>query len=148
MPSLYSEIEINAPKSAIWQALIRKEDWLKWNTFLYDRNPALPFRQGQIVQLSLRRMREETETEFEPRILLVQPNVCLRWVYTAPGFRSEHCFELQEIGRNRTQYIHQETVTGAVTVLFTPFLKRDEQRGIRRMAREIKQYVEQTGSPV
>lgn len=143
MPFLYTEIEINAPKSAVWQALIRKEHWLKWNTFLYDRNSALPFKQGQTVQLSLRRMQEESETEFEPRITLLQPNVCLRWFYQAPGFRSEHLFELQEVGRNRTKYLHQETVAGAVMLLFVPFLRQDEQKGIQRMARELKQYVEQ-----
>jgi hypothetical protein len=142
MPSLYAEIEISAPKSVVWQVLIRKQDWLKWNTFLYDRNPDLPFKQGQRVHLSLRRLREETETEFEPRILLVQPSVCLRWVYTAPGFRSEHIFELQEIGRDRTKYIHQETISGATMVLFLPFLRRDEQQGLRRMARELKNYIE------
>lgn len=142
MPSLYAEIEINAPKSAVWQALIRKDHWLKWNTFLYDRNPALPFKQGQTVQLSLKRLKDETETEFEPRILVLQPEVCLRWVYSAPGFRSEHGFELQEVGRNRTKYIHQETISGAMTFVFLPFLRQDEQQGIRRMARELKQYVE------
>ncbi|NJO43165.1 MAG: SRPBCC domain-containing protein [Cyanobacteria bacterium CRU_2_1] len=142
MPSLYTEIEMNAPKSAVWRTLICKEEWLKWNTFLYDRNPALRLKQGQTVQLSLRRLREETETEFEPRITLLQPEICLRWIYSAPGFRSEHTFELQEIGRNRTKYIHQETFSGLMTVLFIPFLRRDEQQGLRRMARELKQYVE------
>lgn len=142
MPSLYAEIEINAPKAAVWQVLTRKQDWLKWNTFLYDRNPALPFQRGQIVHLSLRRLKEETETEFEPRIILFQPPVCLRWVYTAPGFRSEHTFELQEIGRDRTKYIHQETISGVATIVILPFLRRDEQQGLRRMARELKNYVE------
>lgn len=143
MPSLYAEIEINAPKLAVWQALLRKQEWLKWNTFLYDRNPVLLFRQGQVVQLSLRRLREETETEFEPRITLLRPEVCLRWVYTAPGFRSEHVFELQEIGWNRTKYIHQEHFSGLVTHLFLPFLRQDEKQGLRRMARELKRYVEE-----
>lgn len=142
MPSLYAEIEINAPKSAVWQALIRKDHWLKWNTFLYDRNPTLPFKQGQTVQLSLKRLKDETETEFEPRILVLQPGVCLRWIYSAPGFRSEHVFELQEVGWNRTKYIHQETISGAMTFMFLPFLRQDEQQGLRRMARELKQYVE------
>lgn len=142
MPSLYTEIEINAPKPMVWQALVRKQDWLKWNTFLYDRNPDLPFKRGQIVHLSLRRLKEETETEFEPQVTLFQPPDCLRWIYTAPGFRSEHTFELQEIGHNRTKYIHQETISGPATILFLPFLRRDEQRGIRRMARELKNYVE------
>jgi hypothetical protein len=142
MPSLYAEIEINAPKSVVWEALVRKENWLKWNTFLYDRNPDLPFVQGRTVELSLRRLREETETEFEPRITLLQTNVCLRWISSAPGFRSEHVFELQEVGQNRTKYIHRENVSGIVTRLFLPFLRKDEQQGLRRMARELKQYVE------
>jgi hypothetical protein len=142
MASLYTEIEINAPKPAVWQAIVRKENWLKWNTFLYDRNPDRQFAQGQIVQLSLRRLREEAETEFEPRITLLQPEVCLRWVHSAPGFRSEHVFELQEVSKNRTKYLHQEHFSGVVTHLFLPFLRQDEQQGLRRMARELKQYVE------
>lgn len=142
MPSLYTEIEINAPKSAVWHALIRKEKWLYWNTFLYDRNPNRPFTQGKSVHLSLRRVHEESETEFEPRILLLQPETCLRWVYKAPGFRSESIFELQQIDRHRTKYVHQENLSGAVTSFFLLFLRQDQQQGLRRMARELKQYVE------
>lgn len=142
MSTLYAEIEINAPKSAIWKVLLHKEDWLKWNTFLYDRNPDLPFEQGRTVQLSLRRLREETETEFEPRIILLQPMACLRWVYSAPGFRSEHVFELQEVDRQRTKYIHREHYSGVVTHFFLSFLRKDEQQGMRRMAHELKYYVE------
>ncbi|MBF1999639.1 MAG: SRPBCC domain-containing protein [Synechococcales cyanobacterium C42_A2020_086] len=142
MPTLYAEIEINAAKSAVWQALIQKEKWLMWNTFLYDRNPDQPFEQGRVVQLSLRRLREESETEFEPRVTLLQPEACLCWVYAVPGFRSEHSFELQDIGRTRTKYVHQEKLSGVITHLFLSFLRQDEQQGLRRMARELKQYVE------
>lgn len=142
MPTLYAEIEINAAKSAVWQALIQKEKWLMWNTFLYDRNPDQPFEQGRVVQLSLRRLREESETEFEPRITVLQPEACLCWVYAVPGFRSEHSFELQDIGRTRTKYVHQEKLSGVITHLFLAFLRQDEQQGLRRMARELKQYVE------
>lgn len=142
MPSLYAEIEINAPPGLVWQTLIQKENWLRWNTFLYDRNPKLPFVQGKTVQLSLKRLREETETEFEPRILLLQPNRCLRWIYAAPGYRSEHGFELQAIDRNRTQYIHREMLSGMMAPFFLSFLRRDEQQGLRRMARELKYYIE------
>jgi len=143
MPSLYTQIEINAPKAAVWRSLIHKETWLYWNTFLYDRNPSQPFIQGQTVQLSLRRLREETETEFQPQVTLLIPKVCLRWVAIAPGFRSEHIFELQEIDRDRTKYIHQEHFSGAMTLLFLPFLRQDEQQGLKRMARNLKYYVEE-----
>jgi hypothetical protein len=143
MPSLYTQIEINAPKSAVWRSLVRKETWLHWNTFLYDRNPDQPFVQGQTVQLSLRRLREESETEFQPQVTLLIPEVCLRWVAIAPGYRSEHVFELQDIGRDRTQYIHQEHCSGAMTTLLMPFLRQDEQQGLKRMARNLKYYVEE-----
>ncbi|MBW4658797.1 MAG: SRPBCC domain-containing protein [Drouetiella hepatica Uher 2000/2452] len=142
MPSLYAEIEISAPKSVIWQALVCKENWLKWNTFLYDRDPSKPFVEGQVVHLSLRRLQEESETEFEPRITLLQPEICLRWSYSAPGLRSQHVFELQEISKDRTQYLHQAYFSGIITRLFLPFLRQDEQQGMRRMARELKQHIE------
>jgi hypothetical protein len=142
MPSLYIEIEINASRSAVWQALIRKQEWLKWNTFLYDRDGSRPFVQGQSVFLSLRRSSEESETEFEPLITLLQPETCLAWVYSAPGFRSEHVFELQDIGWQRTKYVHRETISGLMSRLFLPFLRQDELQGLRRMARELKRHVE------
>lgn len=142
MPTLYAEVEINAPKSVVWETLFHKENWLKWNTFLYDRNPRLPFQQGRTVQLSLRRLREETETEFEPQIVVLQPGVCLQWVYSAPGFRSEHVFELQSVDWQRTKYLHREIFSGVATHFFLPFLRKDEQQGMRRMARELKYFIE------
>lgn len=141
MPSLYAQIEISAPKAVVWRTLLDKANWLHWNTFLYDRDPKLRFAQGCTVQLSLRRLREEAETEFAPKILLLQPGACLRWAYAAPGFKSEHLFELQDLGRNRTQYIHRERLSGMMSPFFLSFLRQDEQQGIRRMARELKYYL-------
>jgi hypothetical protein len=143
MPSLYTQIQINAPKSAVWRSLIRKESWLYWNTFLYDLNPAQPFQQGHRVQLSLRRTREKTETEFQAEVTLLIPGACLKWVAIAPGYRSEHSFELQEIDRDRTQYIHQQRISGAMSIVLLPWLRKDEHQGMRRMARELKYYLEQ-----
>lgn len=145
MPSFYTEIEIDAPRSAVWQVLICKQEWLKWNTFLYDLNPDQSFAQGREVWLSLRRVAGDEETEIKPRITLLQPEICLQWRYTAPGFKSEHRFELQDIGSDRTKYIHQETVSGALSRFFLPFIRREEQQGLKRMAWELKRYVELSG---
>lgn len=142
MPSLYTEIEINASRRKVWWVLVHKERWVYWNTFLYDCNPKLKFVEGQEVSLSLRRVPGEEETEFQPRITLLQPQICLKWVSAIPGFTSEQVFELQDMGHDRTKYIHQEYFSGALTRLFLPFIRADEQQGIRRMARELKQFVE------
>jgi hypothetical protein len=142
MPNLYADIEINAPRAAVWEALVRKDQWQFWNTYLYDGDPARPFQQGQEVFLLVRRLEEDESTEFEPIITLLQPQVCLRWLANMPGFKSEQVFELQDLGPNRTKYIHQERFTGFLSRLFLPFMRQDEKIGIKRMAFQLKRYVE------
>lgn len=143
MPTLYTEVEINAPRRKVWQVLYHKELWMYWNTFLYDCDPNQRFAEGHKVLLALRRVPGEEETEFQPQVTLVQPNVCLQWVSSIPGFTNQHSFELQDIGRDRTQYIHYEHFSGKLTRLFLPFIRQDEHHGIRRMAWELKRYTEQ-----
>ena len=142
MASLYAEIEINAPKKIVWQTLITKEQWKYWNTFLFDCDPARHFQQGQEVFLSVRRLPEDEETELQPVVTLIQPQVCLKWVTSIPGLRNEHVFELQEIGIGRTKYVHKDNFSGMLKQAFVPFIRADELRGIRRMARELKRYIE------
>ena len=142
MVSLYTEIEINAPKQKVWQALLQKDRWKYWNTFLFDCDSSRLLKPGQQVFLSLRRLPHEEETEIEPLVRVVQPNICLSWVSSIPGFRNEYVFELQEIGVGRTQYLHKNYYSGVLTRVFLPFIRVDEQRGNQRMARELKRYVE------
>lgn len=142
MASLYSAITIDAPRFAVWDALIRKEEWHRWNTFLYDCDPSRPIYQGREVALALCRLEGEAGTEFQPRILVVQPNHCLQWIFRGPGFSSEHVFELQDVGPNRTQYVHQERLSGWFSKLSMPFIRQDEKTGMRRMSYQLKRYVE------
>lgn len=142
MPTLYTEIEVNAPKQRVWQVLYHKETWSNWNTFLFDRDPTLPFKSNQVVRLSVWRSPSEEETEFQPLVKMVQPEVCLSWVSEIPGFRGEYWFELQEIGVRRTKYIHREAFSGWICRIFLPFIREDEKRGMNRMAQELKQYSE------
>ncbi|MCG8364229.1 MAG: SRPBCC domain-containing protein [Pseudanabaenales cyanobacterium] len=142
MPSLYTEIEIEAPKEHVWEVLFRKEDWRQWNTFLFDCDPTKPFQRGREVSLSLRRLEGEEETEFQPTITLIRPSVCLRWVSKVPGLQNEYTFELQEIGPGRTKYIHRDNFSGLLSGVFLPFIRQDEKQGLKRMARQLKRYIE------
>lgn len=142
MASLYAAVEIDAPKQRVWQVLFDKEQWQQWNTFLYDRDRTRSFKQGQEVTLSVRRLPDEEETEFQPVVTLVQAEVCLSWVSEIPGFRNEYVFELQEIGVGRTKYLHSDNYSGVLTRVFLPFIRQDQQQGMKRMARELKRYVE------
>jgi hypothetical protein len=146
MPILYTEIVIHASRRRVWQALSQKNNWLYWNTFLYDCSPRQPLHQGEAVQLSVRRVEGDDETEFAAFVTLMQPPVCLKWVVQIPGFRHEQVFELQDLGRDRTQYIHQSHFSGPLCQLFLPFIRRDEHRGMQRMARQLKGYTENWSS--
>jgi hypothetical protein len=142
MPSLYAEIEINAPAEIVWEALVRKEDWRYWNTFLFDCDPSLPFAVGHEVFLAMQRLEGDEDTEFQPIVTMMQPQVCLRWVSKIPGLRSEHTFELQETTPGRTRYLHRDTFQGVLSNVFLPFIRQDEKQGLKRMAHQLKRYIE------
>lgn len=142
MPTLYAEIDINAPQSVVWDALIRKDQWRFWNTFLYDCDPGLTLARGNEIFLSMQRLEGDEETEFQPVITMMRSPYLMKWVATIPGLRSEHVFELQETVPGRTRYIHRETFSGILSKVFLPFIRQDERQGLRRMAQQLKLYVE------
>lgn len=146
MTSLYAEIEIEASKQRIWRILTAKEHWIKWNTFLFDCDPSVPLQPGQDVFLSMRRLPQDEEIEFEVLVTRMQTEVCLKWVSSIPGLKTETVFELQEIGLRRTKYVHKTYFYGILTPVILPFIRQDEQRGLRRMARELKRYAERITS--
>ena len=70
-------------------------------------------------------LKEKTKPNFKPRVILMQDNRCLRWIAKVPGFRSEHIFQLEDIGPNRTKYIHQERISGLLSrIFFTLYSQR------------------------
>ena len=142
MPSLYSEININAPQSVVWDALVRKDQWRFWNTFLYDCDPGLRIARGNEIFLAMQRLEGDEETEFQPLITMLRPPTMMRWVSTIPGLRCEHVFELRENVPGQTRYIHREIFSGVLSKVFLPFIRQDERQGLRRMSQQLKMYVE------
>lgn len=142
MPSLYAEIEINSTRDRVWDALINKQRWQLWNSFLFDRSPDRQFQLNRSVVLALQRLKDEPDTEFEAIVTVLQPNICLQWRAIAPGYENEHSLELQDVGWQRIKFTYRENYSGKLSGLFLPFIRRDEQQGIDRMARELKHYIE------
>ncbi|NET10085.1 MAG: SRPBCC domain-containing protein [Symploca sp. SIO2B6] len=142
MPTLHVEIEMNVSRSLVWEALCRKDQWKQWNTFLFDRTPQQTLTRGHSLILALQRLPKEPETQFQAIVTHVEADTCLKWIAIAPGYRSEHIFELFDLDGERTRYFHREKVSGVLSPLFFPFIRKDEHRGIRRMAMDLKEYVE------
>ncbi|MGI0494597.1 SRPBCC domain-containing protein [Alkalinema pantanalense CENA528] len=142
MPTLYHETLISAPRQAVWEALVYKDRWRFWNTFLYDCSPKLSFQAGQSIVLALRRVPGDDPVEFKATVTQLQPTFNLHWKASIPGFRSDVALELQDVGPAVTKYLYQERFSGWVSRFALSFIKEDQLRGIRRMSGELKDYVE------
>ena len=142
MPTLYAEIDINAPQTVVWEALMRKDQWRYWNTFFYDCEPGIRIARGNELFLAMQRLEGDEETEFQPLITVLRPPCLMKWTTSIPGLKTEHTFELQERMPGRTSYLHRETFSGILSKVFLPFIRQDERQGLRRMAQQLKIHVE------
>ncbi|MEO0948536.1 MAG: SRPBCC domain-containing protein [Cyanobacteria bacterium J06641_5] len=143
MSSVHLSVEIAAPRSLVWRILTAKELWYRWNTFLFDCDPNLPFAPDREVLLGLRRLPDEDPTIFRSRVTGFSPETYLRWQSQIPGLCSETRFELQDLGPDRTQYVYSSRGKGWLARLLLPLLRRDDRQGSQRMAWELKDYAEQ-----
>ncbi len=142
MPTLYTEILIEAPRQAVWEALIYKDRWRFWNTYLYDCSPRSGFVPGKEILLAVRRVPGDEPIEFRAKVRTVMDGYGVQWKAAIPGFASDVSMELQEVGQGRTKYLHQEKISGAIGRFALSFIKDDQMRGMRRMAQELKLYSE------
>lgn len=142
MPTLYTEIVIHAPRQAVWEALVYKDRWRFWNTFLYDCSPRAGFVPGKDVVLAVRRVPGDEPIEFRAKVRQVMDGYGIQWRAMIPGFASEVSLELQEVGPGRTKYLYQEKISGAIGRFALSFIRDDQMRGMRRMAQELKLYSE------
>jgi hypothetical protein len=144
MPSLQTELIINTPVDHVWEVLCRKENWMYWNTYLYDCSFRVPLQEGSTTLLSLRRVDGDEPIEFQAQIRIYQPPFCLSWVAKIPGFKNKTTFDLQDIGQGCTRYSHQESYSGTFSRLALRWVREDQHRGMRRMARELKTHAERS----
>lgn len=144
MPSLYTEVTINAPIQHVWQVLTDKDSWMYWNTYLYDCSFRQPLKPGQKLLLAIRRIPGDEPIEFQATVTIAQSPYYLSWVAAIPGFQTKTLFELRDLGQGCTQYCHQESFSGLLSRFALKFIRDDQVQGIRRMARELKTYAERS----
>jgi hypothetical protein len=142
MATLYNETVLNAPRQAVWEAIVYKDRWRFWNTFLYDCSPRVGFVPGREVLLAVRRVPGDEPIEFRAKVRQVMDGYGVQWRAAIPGFVSEVSIELQDVGGDRTKYLYQEKISGLAGRFALAFIREDQTRGIRRMSQELRQYVE------
>jgi hypothetical protein len=142
MPILYTETIIHASRQSVWEAIVYKDRWRFWNTFLYDCSPRIGFVPGREVVLAVRRVPGDEPIEFRAKVRQVLDGYGVQWRAAIPGFASEVSIELQDVGIDRTKYLYQEKISGLAGRLALSFIREDQTRGMGRMAQELRNYVE------
>jgi hypothetical protein len=138
---LRTEIEILAPRSAVWKVLADFPGYAEWNPFI-------PFISGE--QQSGARLEiilsppDGREMTIRPTLVTFEPEAELRWrghLLHPAVFQGIHFFKLTELEPNRTRLTHGEDFSGfLVKFLSSVFTKA--ARGFVFMNQALKKRVE------
>lgn len=110
MREVKTDLEIAAPPSAVWRALLDKSQWSRFSDF-YDKDPGVPIAEGQAFTFGLRLLGLPA-VPIKVHVDRLIPEQELRWVGKIPGFCGEHYFLLEPLGENNTKLVHGELFSG------------------------------------
>jgi hypothetical protein len=139
---LTTEIDINAPRSRIWQILTNTEAFVRWNPLIPSMRGSL--QPGATIRITLTPPRLKPFA-IRPKVIHVDKEHALVWLgrLGLPGlFDGEHHFELEEVGDGQTRFMHWEQFSG----LLAPFLKKminhSVKEGFEQMNAALKRRAE------
>ncbi|MDG1432082.1 MAG: SRPBCC domain-containing protein [Paracoccaceae bacterium] len=140
--SIATEIEIDAPPSAVWAVLSDTEGHADWNPFLRSFTGELAV--GSQLAVTLQPP-GKSPMPIRPRVLEVTENQQLRWLGKA-GFRGifdgEHYFILEETDRGTTRFLHGENFSGMIVYPLMVFIGKSTEEGFNAMNVALKERVE------
>lgn len=141
-PSITTEIEIDAPPSAVWTELYATEAYGDWNPFV--RRISGDLEVGKRLEVTVGAV-GNTPMDFTPEVLVADEDAELRWVGRL-GFRGifdgEHYFILEETDRGTTLFRHGETFTGVLGYPLLALIREDTHNGFLEMNEALKARVE------
>ena len=144
-PSITTEIEIDAPASAVWAELADTEAYGDWNPFV--RRICGDLEVGNRLEVTVGAA-GNTPRDFTPEVLVAEENAELRWVGRL-GFQGvfdgEHYFILEETDRGTTIFRHGETFTGLLGYPLIALIREDTHNGFLAMNEALKARVESNG---
>lgn len=144
-PSLYTEIEIDAPASTVWAEFSDTANYPGWNPFVKRLSGDLE--PGNRLEVTIQ-AEGNSPMNFTPEVLVAEKNHELRWVGRL-GFKGifdgEHYFILEETEEGTTLFRHGENFTGVLAHVVLPLIRKDTQTGFEAMNEALKTRVENQG---
>ena len=144
-PSISTEIEIDAPASAVWTELADGDAYPEWNPFVKHLSGHLEA--GSRLNVTIQ-SEGHAPMDFTPEVLVANTNKELRWVgrLGVKGvFDGEHYFLLEETDHGTTILRHGETFKGILGYPLLALIREDTQNAFLAMNAALKSRVENKG---
>ena len=140
--SLHTEIEIDAPASAVWAELSNTSAFPEWNPFVRSIEGGLNV--GERLEVTIRPDGRSPMT-FKPEVLVSDQDRELRWIGRL-GFKGvfdgEHYFIVEEGEDGKTRFRHGEIFSGMLSYPLFVLIETDTRKGFEAMNAALKARVE------
>jgi hypothetical protein len=143
---IFTEIEINASPSKVWQILTDFENYPTWNPFI-KKISGIPAR-NEKLEVHMPDPRGGTMV-FTPDVLVAEKDRELRWLGRSEGdvFNGEHRFLIEPIetnnnNNNKVHFMQSEKFTGSMVASLEGWLDTAVKQNFEDMNRALKQRVE------
>lgn len=141
MKEIYTEIEINASASIVWNILIDFDNYPNWNPFIQKISGSL---QGGAQIEAFIKPPNSNGMKFKPKILTYRPEKELKWLgnlWIPKLFDGEHSLIIKKISENKVLFIQKEMFSGLFIPFFSGLLK-DTEAGFEMMNQALKKEAE------
>lgn len=144
MPSLLTEIHIQAPPAQVWQVLLDFPAYAAWNPFVLSIKGEA--RVGATLENTL--LFQGKEQIFKPKITQLEPERHFEWLGSGLGgtFKGRHYFRLEKAEENQTRFVHGEHFSGILSYVLIPLIGKATEKQFQAMNEALKKRVEEPTS--
>jgi len=142
MKEVYSEIQINASASVVWDILTDFEKFGEWNPFIKEISGTL--KEGSELRIFIEPPNSKG-MEFKPTLKKVETEKKIQWlgkIWIPKLFDGEHSWTINQIDDNIVLFIQKERFTGIFIPFFSKLLKNTKS-GFEMMNQNLKQRAEE-----
>ena len=142
MKEVYSEIQINASASVVWDILTDFEKFGEWNPFIKEISGTL--KEGSELRIFIEPPNSKG-MEFKPTLKKVETEKKIQWlgkVWIPKLFDGDHSWTINQIDDNIVLFIQKERFTGIFIPFFSKLLKNTKS-GFEMMNQNLKQRAEE-----
>ena len=142
MKELYTEIQINASPSKVWNILTDFDDFNRWNPFIKEISGNTQV--GSQIYVHIKPPNSNA-MKFKPKLLKYEPEKEIRWIgkfYLPKLVDGEHSLSIKKLDNKNVLFIQKETFSGLLVPFISGLLK-DTRTGFELMNKELKKVAEQ-----